>query len=116
MKRLEANVGDLIYFAMWKTPYKIRARNERFIICTQPFFGKVSYTIIDLKRNERGTDNLIFGAGAYKTEEDIATAMRLLQQHCDEEINPPNGSVSIESMEVSYRNCVELDVVKVKHL
>ena len=118
MQTLDVKVGDKIYFKSEKLPYTVRARNERFIICTKPFNARktVLYTIIDLKREVRGRCNLIFCPG-FETDEDIADAMKMLQQHCDEEINPPaDGSESIPSMEVSYRHFIELDILKVRHV
>jgi len=38
MSELEnASVGTKIWFAGEKHPYKVRARNERYLICTKPF-------------------------------------------------------------------------------
>lgn len=94
-----AHVGNRVWFAGEKRPYKIRARNERYLICTKPFNPKktVIYSIIDLDEKVRGPDNLIFCMG-YETEDQIAENMRML---ADGEI------------EVSHRRRIDLDVVRV---
>lgn len=33
---MKVNVGDKVYFPNEKKPYRVRARDERFIICTKP--------------------------------------------------------------------------------
>lgn len=61
-------VGDKVYVSTEKTPYKVMARNERFIICNRPIYGKLDndgkrsywYFICDLERGVRGKDDLIF--------------------------------------------------------
>ncbi len=79
-------------------PYKVRACDDRFAICTKPLNCKktVLYTIIDLERGERGTENLIFCMG-FETDQDCQEALERLQKG---------------ESEVSYRNCVKLDIVK----
>lgn len=59
-------VGDKIKFEEEKQAYTIRARNDRFLICTKPFNLKktVLYSIVDLHEGIRGTENLVFGMGA----------------------------------------------------
>ena len=58
--------GDKVKFVGEKQRYTVRACNYRFAICTKPFNLKrtVIYTIVDFKEWIRGTENLIFGAGA----------------------------------------------------
>jgi hypothetical protein len=93
-----AKVGDKVKFAEEKQRYTIQARNERFIICTKPFNPQktVLYSIIDLKDNVRGPDNMLFGGG-YETREE-----------CEENLE---GLVSGEyGMEVSYRRRIELNI------
>lgn len=92
-------VGDKIYFPTEKRPYKVRACDDRYIICTKPYNPKrtVLYTIIDLKENIRGTENLIFCMG-FQTDELCEEALCRL--------------IAGET-EVSYRNRVELSIVKV---
>ena len=89
-------VGDKVKFSSEKQRYTIQARNKRFIICTKPFNAKetVLYTIVDIDRYCRGTDNLVFHKG-YETK-----------ANCEENLNYlANGK-----MEVSYRNVIKLDV------
>lgn len=40
--------------------------NDRFLVCTKPFNLKhtILYTIIDMEKEIRGPENLIFGLGA----------------------------------------------------
>lgn len=93
-----AHIGNRIWFAEEKRPYTIRAQNERYLICTKPFAPKktVIYSIVDLDEKVRGTDSLIFGLG-YETEDCIAQNMALLASG---------------EMEVSHRNRIPLDVVR----
>lgn len=58
--------NDKIKFDEEKQPYRIRACDQRYLICTKPYNPKhtVIYTIVDLKENVRGAEDLIFGAGA----------------------------------------------------
>ena len=89
-------VGDKIYLPDQKYPYSIKARNERFIICTKPFNPKhtVLYFIIDLKLGVRGTDDRLFCPG-YETDEDCLNNLENLE----------NGL-----LKVSRRNYVNLDI------
>lgn len=87
-------VGQKIWFVGEKNPYTIRCFNNRFIICTKPFNLKktVIYTIIDLVRNVRGTENLIFCMG-FESDQDCNEALQRL---------------SSGESEVTYRNFVPL--------
>lgn len=91
----EATVGDRIWFAADKKPYRVRARNERYIICTKPFNLKktVLYTIVDLVEGVRGPDNRVFCFG-YETDEGVAENMARL---------------AAGEMEVSHRRRIPLD-------
>ncbi len=91
-------VGQRIIFFGEKMPYKVRAFNDQFAICTRPYNFKrtVFYTIIDLKRGVRGTENLIFCMG-FKTVEQCKEAIERL---------------SNSETEVSYRNFVRLIIDK----
>lgn len=93
----EYNIGEKIYFKEETRPYRIMARNERFLVCTKPYNPKhtVQYTIVDLKENIRGTENLIFGM-SFESEED-----------CEEAL----GRLTNGETEVSYRNRIELNVI-----
>ncbi len=92
-------VGQKIRFSSEKKPYVVRACDERYVICTKPFNPKktVLYTIIDLKEQIRGTENLIFCMG-FESDEDCKEALERLQTG---------------ESEVSHRNRVALDVVSV---
>lgn len=93
-------VGDKIKFKSEKRPYRVRAIGQRFIVCTKPFNPKhtVIYTIVDLKRNVRGTENLVFCLG-FETDKDCRAALKRLES---------------EETEVSYRNSIELDIEKIE--
>lgn len=95
-----AQIGARVWFAGEKKPYKVRARNDRYLICTKPFNPQktVLYTIVDLQRGVRGRDNLIFGSG-YETDEQIRESMQKLE----------GGD-----MGVSYRHCGDLEVERVE--
>lgn len=88
--------GDKIKFKCEKQRYTIQARDDRYIICTKPFNAKktVLYTIIDLERNVRGTENLIFCMG-FGTKQLCLEALERLQKG---------------DSEVSYRNFIPLDI------
>jgi len=60
-----------IWFAEEKRPYTVRAKSDRFIVCTKPMacLHTVLYTVVDLQENIRGTENLIFGFGAETDEQ-----------------------------------------------
>lgn len=94
-----AAVGHRVWFSSEKRPYKIRARNGRYLICTKPFNAKktVIYTVIDLEEKVRGTDNLVFSFG-YETDEEISENMRMFD----------SGEI-----EVSHRNRVALDITRI---
>ena len=88
------SVGDNVFIREHKRPFKVRCRDERYIICTKPFnvMHTVLYFIIDLERNVRGPDNVVFCSG-YETDEQCAERLRELQ----------SGEI-----EVSYRRSVPL--------
>lgn len=93
---MKVNVGDKVYFPNEKKPYTVRARDERFIICTKPFNPQhtVLYTIIDLKYKWRGPDDMVFCSG-YESDEDCAKRLAELQ----------SGEI-----EVSARRGIRLDI------
>lgn len=100
------NKGDKVWFGNDKKPFTVRACNNRFAICTQPFNfvpQTVCYTIVDFERNVRGVDNYVFSIYDYYSDEDCDEALQALI----------NGE-----MEVSYKNnkYVQLDITKVKNL
>lgn len=98
MKELkDLKVGDYVWIPENKNPFVVKARDERYIICTKPYNPQhtVIYFIIDLVRNVRGTDDRIFCFG-YETKE-----------MCEERLEDLQSGL----MEVSYRNFVPLDVM-----
>jgi hypothetical protein len=90
-------IGDKIKFIPEKQKYTVKAKSDRYLICTKPFNLKktVLYTIIDLERLVRGTNDRIFNPYDYAIQEDINECLKDLE----------SGQV-----EVSHRNCVKLDV------
>lgn len=89
---------EKIWFVEEKLAYRVRAQNSRFLVCTKPFNLKhtVLYTIVDLEKNIRGTENLIFCMG-FETDQDCEAALSRLE--------------SGES-EISYRNRIPLRISK----
>ena len=77
---MRVEVGDKVYVPNKKKPYKVRARDDRYIICTKPYNPQhtVLYTIIDLKEKWRGPDNMIFCSG-YETDEECKERLAELQ-------------------------------------
>lgn len=94
------NVGDKIKFFSEKAPYTIKAANERFKICTKPFNPQrtILYTIVDLEKNIRGVENLIFKGCDIEAKRGPERMLR----------NLVRGEI-----EISHRNFVELDIEKV---
>ena len=93
---MKVKVGDKVYIPQHKRPFKVRARDERYIICTKPFNAAhtVIYFIVDLVEKRRGPDNMVFCSG-YETDEDCKERLKELQ----------NGEI-----EVSYRRGINLDI------
>lgn len=60
------DVGLRIKFQEEKQAYTVMASNWRYAVCTKPFNAQktVIYTVVDFEEWIRGTENLIFGAGA----------------------------------------------------
>jgi hypothetical protein len=57
------SVGDKIKFKSEKQKYRVMACDSRYLICVKHFNLKRTfiYTIVDLKENMRGPENLLFG-------------------------------------------------------
>lgn len=93
---MKVKVGDKVYIPQQKRPFTVRARDERYIICTKPFNAKhtVIYFIVDLVEQRRGPDNMVFCAG-YETDKDCRERLKELQ----------DGII-----EVSYRRGIPLDI------
>ena len=77
---MKVSVGDRVYVPNEKKPYRVRARDERYIICTKPFNPQhtVLYFIVDLVDKWRAPDNMIFCSG-YETDEDCQERLKELQ-------------------------------------
>lgn len=77
---MKVSVGDKVYIPTDKRPYTVKARDDRYIICTKPFNAKhtVLYFIIDLLNKWRAPDNMIFCHG-YETDEDCVERLEELQ-------------------------------------
>lgn len=92
-------IGTKIFFKDEKKSYKVKAYNDRYVICTKPFNAQktVIYTIIDLVKNIRGTDNLVFGHG-YESDKDCSDALNML---------------ALGEMEVSHRRNVKLEITTI---
>lgn len=77
---MKVKVGDKVYVPNESRPYRVRARDDRYIICTKPFNPQhtVLYFIIDLVYKWRAPDNMIFCSG-YETDEDCKDRLKELQ-------------------------------------
>lgn len=73
-------VGDKVYIDGEKRPFRVRACDDRYIICTKPYNPKhtVRYFIIDTVEGVRGTDNMVFCFG-YETDEECRERLHELQ-------------------------------------
>ena len=93
MKYSKLKVGDPVYIWGESRPYRVRCRDDRFIICTKPFNLRktVMYFIIDLEKGIRGPDNSVFCFG-YET-----------QDQCEERLK----ELQTGQIEVSRRRCVD---------
>ena len=95
MNYADLKPGDRVYVNNEKRAYRVKCRDDRYIICTKPYNPQrtVMYFIIDLERGVRGPDNMVFCSG-YET-----------QEQCEERLN----ELQTGWIEVSYRNCVPLE-------
>ena len=101
MNLSDVKVGDFLTFEEERLKYEVQARSARYLVCTKPFNPKrtVLYTVVDLADGVRGTENLVFGAGAETREQ------------CEEMIARLEGRGQTEfATEVSYRNRIPLRV------
>ena len=73
--------GDPVYLPCETRPYRVRCRDERYIICTKPFNLQrtVLYFIVDLQEHLRGPDNMVFCFG-YETNEQCMERLKELQE------------------------------------
>jgi hypothetical protein len=93
----ELKVGSRVWFEGEKRPYNVRARNNRYIICTKPYNPQrtVLYTIMDLEEGVRGPENLIFGMGA-QTDQECEEMLERLE----------------DASKVSRRNRVQINITR----
>ena len=72
--------GDPVYINNEKRPYRVKCRDDRYIICTKPYNPQrtVMYFIADLKEQRRGPDNMVFCFG-YETQEQCEERLHELQ-------------------------------------
>lgn len=98
MSKIKFFKGQRIYFAEEKKPYTVIAHNERYAVCTKPYNLKKTkfYTIIDLKAEIRGPENLVFGMGANDFKE------------CDEMLT----RITTGETEISHRHRITLRIKK----
>ncbi len=77
---MKVKIGDKVYVPNEKKPYRVRARDDRYIICTKPFNPQhtVLYFIVDLVDRWRAPDNMIFCSG-YETDKDCQERLAELQ-------------------------------------
>lgn len=95
-------VGTKIKFAEEKQRYTVQASGERYMVCSKPFNARktVLYTVVDVEDQVRGTENLVFGAGAET------------QEQCEQILARLEGR-DVErgwQTEVSRRNRIRLDI------
>lgn len=93
---MRVKVGDKVYIPGNKRPFRVKARDDRYIICTKPFNPKhtVIYFIVDLVDKRRGCDNMVFCSG-YETDEQCEERLKELQKGI---------------IEVSTRRSIPLDI------
>lgn len=75
---MRVEIGDKVYIPNEKRPYRVKARDERYIICTKPCFDTVLYFIIDLVDKWRAPDDRVFCFG-YETDDDCQERLKQLQ-------------------------------------
>lgn len=92
--------GSAVKFCSERAPYRVRAAGARYAVCTKPFNPRktVVYTVVDMLKDIRGTENLVFGMGA----------------ETDGQCSEMLGRLESGETEVSRRNWVKLDVEWVK--
>lgn len=93
---MRVEIGDKVYIPEHKRPFRVKARDDRYIICTKPFNAQhtVIYFIVDLVDKWRAPDNMIFCFG-YETDEQCQERLKELQ----------NGKI-----ELSVRRGIPLDI------
>ena len=63
---MRVEVGDMVYIPEYKRPFRVKARDNRYIICTKPYNPQhtVIYFIIDLQDKWIAPDDSVFCIGA----------------------------------------------------
>jgi len=91
--------GTKVKFAEEKQMYTVMASNIKFLVCTKPYNPKktVLYTIVDLDEKIRGTEDLVFSAGAET------------KQQCEEMLERLTKGES----GISERNRIKLAITKI---
>jgi hypothetical protein len=56
--------GHWVYVPGETRPYVVRARNNRYAVCTKPHFGTVLYFVLDAVKRWRAPEGLVFEMGA----------------------------------------------------
>lgn len=77
---MKVKVGDKVYVPNEKRPYRVRCRDDRYIICTKPMniHHTVRYFIVDLVDKWRAPDDRVFSFG-YETDEQCKARLLELQ-------------------------------------
>lgn len=88
---MKVKVGDKVFVPKENKTFVVQARDDRYIICTDP---DDYYFIVDLVDKWRAPDNMIFCRG-YETKTDCEDRLRELQ----------NGEI-----ELSVRRGLPLDI------
>lgn len=93
----DLKVGDKVKFECEKQRYTVKAKSDRFLICTKPMnaLKTVLYSIIDLERLVRGPNNLVFNCYEYTDQGDINQCLK---------------DLVADEIEVSHRRALMLDV------
>jgi hypothetical protein len=98
-KRHKFKIGQKIKFKSEVQRYEVKAASGQYVVCTKPFNARktVLYTIINLYSHVRGTENLIFGAGAET------------KKQCQEMLDRLDKGET----EISHRNMINLDIEEI---
>lgn len=75
---MKVSAGDKVFVPNEKKPYRVMARDDRYVICTKNMFGNCWYFIADLKFGWRGPDDRVFCSG-YETKEMCEERLKELQ-------------------------------------
>lgn len=87
-------LGARVYVPDERRGYVVRARNDRFAVCTKPHFSTVLYFILDAAEGWRAPEGVVFGLGAESKDD------------CEEMLE----RVTLAETELSRRHGVPWDV------